>query len=60
MAHSNAFEATCANRACNRAAPCGLGWGFGSGLTQWFCLEHFPAALARLAGLLTWNEEKSA
>jgi hypothetical protein len=42
----------CSHRGCFRPAPHGLGWGLSTGMVQWFCPEHFPAALTRLAGLL--------
>jgi len=30
----------------------GMGWGLSTGLVQWYCADHFVAALARLSGLL--------
>lgn len=42
----------CSHRGCFKPAPHGLGWGLSTGMVQWFCAEHFPAALGRLAGLL--------
>jgi hypothetical protein len=42
----------CSHRGCFRPAPNGLGWGLSTGMVQWFCADHFPAALARLGGLL--------
>ena len=42
----------CSHRGCFRPASHGLGWGLSTGMVQWFCAEHFSAALARLDGLL--------
>jgi hypothetical protein len=42
----------CSHRGCTRPAHHGVGWGIGTGLTQWFCTVHFAGALVRLAGLL--------
>jgi hypothetical protein len=42
----------CSHRGCFKPALHALGWGFGAGLTQWFCGAHFAPALARLAGLV--------
>jgi hypothetical protein len=42
----------CSHRGCFQPAPHGLGWGMSTGIVQWFCAEHFPGALMRLAGLL--------
>jgi hypothetical protein len=50
----------CSHRGCFQPAPHGLGWGLSTGMVQWFCGDHFPTALGRLAGLLAAVREAAA
>lgn len=46
------MNSRCSAPGCPRPGAVGLGWGLGTGLVLWYCLDHFEEQLARLARLL--------
>jgi hypothetical protein len=42
----------CAQHSCSCPGSLGLGWGLSTRLVEWYCPQHFGAALNRLARLL--------